>query len=187
MIKLIPSVKSPLTWRAHDPRAAKADSDFRRVRPLILRRDRYTCQGCGAQPKNRLEVHHLDNNHHNNRMGNLISVCKYCHAVFHSGFHNQANPNDKEPKEGGPIPSVWWLSDNPVKKNTQARISLWALGAAAQPDIPPGRWMTRNESGDFITHLMWLATNAHPNPEEAEELRSCALWFPTALLVPTPT
>lgn len=34
-----------------------------------------------------LEVHHLDDDHHNNEASNLLTLCPLCHTVFHVGFH----------------------------------------------------------------------------------------------------
>ena len=101
---LVMSVKRS-TWRMHDENKEAANAAYARVRMDVLRRDAFTCRYCGftpqgdpqAHPSSRtasgyLEVHHLDDNHHNNRPANLLTVCPFCHQVFHTGNagHRQA-------------------------------------------------------------------------------------------------
>jgi len=53
----------------------------------VLKRDNFTCQTCGA--KDDLVVHHKDENVENNKMDNLITWCRACHAIHHrSSFNN---------------------------------------------------------------------------------------------------
>jgi intracellular multiplication protein IcmJ len=90
------------TWRKHDPTAEDADAEFEVVRKKVLVRDRHTCQYCqmrtlreedqnknGTFYKGRFagyfEVHHKDDDHHNNHPDNLLTVCPFCHSVFHCG------------------------------------------------------------------------------------------------------
>jgi ATP-dependent DNA helicase RecQ len=63
------------------PRLA-ADA-YSRLHLEILRRDRWTCQACGA--RQHLEVHHQQ---HRSQLGadaeeNLITLCSACHARAH--------------------------------------------------------------------------------------------------------
>lgn len=60
------------------------------VRQYILKRDRYTCQHCGAHPTSekpvRLHVHHLESRHTGgNAPNNLIVLCEHCHKALHEG------------------------------------------------------------------------------------------------------
>jgi len=65
-----------MTWGKGDPRTTTPE--WRKLRLTILKRDRYTCQRCGA-PAN--EVDHV----HNVAAGgidhptNLVAVCQQCH------------------------------------------------------------------------------------------------------------
>jgi 5-methylcytosine-specific restriction endonuclease McrA len=61
-------------------------AEWLRLRKLVLRRDRHTCQSCGhvasdmpLTKSDRLEVHHIDGNAHNDRLDNLITLCSTCH------------------------------------------------------------------------------------------------------------
>ena len=54
-----------------------------KVRDKILKRDNYTCQGCGWRAKNFQEIHHKNHNHGDFRESNLEVLCPLCHQVFH--------------------------------------------------------------------------------------------------------
>lgn len=98
---LTPSVKTTLS-RHDDALANEADRKYAEVRARALELGQYTCAYCGfaSQPvlsqghltleaSGYLEVHHKDNDHHNNALDNLQPVCPFCHMVFHVGFAGQ--------------------------------------------------------------------------------------------------
>lgn len=91
MIELIPSVKLG-TYRTQDTNASSLDEDFARVREKVLQRDAWTCQGCGMRTRasrNQLSggfhVHHINDDHGDNDLDNLVTLCPFCHDVFHIG------------------------------------------------------------------------------------------------------
>ena len=53
--------------------------EFKRVKSLILMRDKHQCQRCGA--KANLQVHHVDGNKLHNKLENLITLCGRCHNI----------------------------------------------------------------------------------------------------------
>jgi hypothetical protein len=78
--------------RRNDPEVKAADSVFQQIRPKVLMRDNFTCQACGFAsvsdqhaPSGFLEVHHIDDDHHHNEMGNLVTLCPFCHQIFTLG------------------------------------------------------------------------------------------------------
>lgn len=91
MIDLALSVK-PGAFREEDPDHDKADRAFQSVRLLAYERDQGVCQGCGLQTQAQsgrtgyFEIHHRDNDHHHNDLENLVTVCPFCHGVFHFGL-----------------------------------------------------------------------------------------------------
>ena len=171
LIQLRAAVKAPSKWRANDAGSARADVQFRRVRPEVLRRDRYTCRGCGAWGgRLRVQVHHRDNDHQNNSPENLVTLCVFCHAVFHAGFHSSALANS--------IPSKWWLADEAVEVDLQLRVSRWVLGVGPQPELPKGDWMDDEDLARFITHLTLWAEGRHGDVGVVEQLRARAVWWP---------
>ena len=45
------------------------------------------CEGCGyAELQRMLDVHHIDHNHNNHDIENLIVLCVWCHALVTRGF-----------------------------------------------------------------------------------------------------
>ena len=87
--KLLPLVLSAkaVAWRVQDANSESADSEFRTVRPRVLERDGNACRFCGFKDKGTyIQVHHRDDDHHNNKMENLVTACMHCHACFHIGL-----------------------------------------------------------------------------------------------------
>ena len=78
--------------RRNDAKAAEAEKEFEHVKLAILKRDNYTCVGCGASTLatstakgGYFEVHHIDDDHHNSHPSNLVTLCPYCHQLFTFG------------------------------------------------------------------------------------------------------
>ena len=73
-------------YRATDPDAAEKDAAFREPRKKVLERDRYTCRFCGFTSRVGQEVHHVNDDHGDHSLGNLVTTCTLCHMVFHFGL-----------------------------------------------------------------------------------------------------
>lgn len=73
-------------WRKDDEHADASDLEFLEKRKSVFSRDNYTCRFCTFKASKFQEVHHLDDDHSNNEMSNLITVCNLCHQVFHLGM-----------------------------------------------------------------------------------------------------
>lgn len=77
------------------------ETEFQRIRPIILERDNYRCQYCGAETK---EVHHIDGNRANNKPENLLATCKKCNnqrkKKVLGRFKQRTNPLLTTNKEG---------------------------------------------------------------------------------------
>ena len=54
------------------------------MRIKVLKRDNYECQICGDKEK--LNVHHFDENKKNNTYWNLLTLCSTCHKSVHLGY-----------------------------------------------------------------------------------------------------
>jgi hypothetical protein len=53
-------------------------------RLIIKRSDKEACcQKCGLKDERVLEVHHKDGNRRNNKLSNLIWLCRNCHCLSH--------------------------------------------------------------------------------------------------------
>ena len=60
--------------------------EWQKIRNIIRRRDNHTCMICGIKEqylKQKLCVHHLDENKQNIQKNNLISLCRQCHTRIH--------------------------------------------------------------------------------------------------------
>lgn len=49
----------------------------------ILRRDNHTCQYCGFRSELYQEIHHINHNHADFDVNNLVCACTLCHRSFH--------------------------------------------------------------------------------------------------------
>ena len=59
--------------------------EFRKIRPEILKRDKFICKLCNEQilvqtKKRFITVHHIDYNKENNLPENLITLCTFCNS-----------------------------------------------------------------------------------------------------------
>lgn len=84
-LPLVLSVKAA-NWRMNDAMSADADSEFSSVRKRALEEDDHTCRFCGFKAYSWMEVHHLNDDHADNRLENLITTCSFCHLVQHIGL-----------------------------------------------------------------------------------------------------
>ena len=67
--------------------------NFKKLRPMILERDNFSCVGCGTKERKQLLsndmirtnlcVHHIDHNRATNTLQNLITLCRQCHVAHH--------------------------------------------------------------------------------------------------------
>ena len=85
-VEIVLSAKAA-TWRMNDAEHDGADAAFQAKRGMILINHNHMCRGidCGFYSKKWQEVHHIDDNHHNNDDANLVTLCGFCHACFHIG------------------------------------------------------------------------------------------------------
>jgi intracellular multiplication protein IcmJ len=92
LLPLFLSVKAT-NWRMNDKGAQEADLEFQRSRKKALERDNHTCRFCGFRNNKWQEVHHFNDDHHDNRLENLVTACSFCHMCQHiglAGAHREA-------------------------------------------------------------------------------------------------
>lgn len=82
--ELIMSAKRSV-WRMHD-HADDADKAFKSIRAAVLESAEDSCKFCGHKSTKFQEVHHIDDDHKNNALTNLVCSCPLCHQVFHIGL-----------------------------------------------------------------------------------------------------
>jgi intracellular multiplication protein IcmJ len=71
-------------WRANQG-VESADRDFAMLKPKAVARDKGACVFCGVKIKG-MHVHHINDNHEDNRQENFATVDDLCHAVNHVGL-----------------------------------------------------------------------------------------------------
>lgn len=85
LLPLVLSVKA-VNWRMYDDDSAIADEEFKQVRSSVLTRDDHSCRFCGFRAMKWQEVHHVNDDHADNRRENLVTACIFCHMVQHIGL-----------------------------------------------------------------------------------------------------
>jgi intracellular multiplication protein IcmJ len=85
VLPLLLSVKAA-NWRTTDDASGEADDEFALVRRKALQRDGYTCRFCTFKAPKWQEVHHLNDDHSDNRLPNLVTACMFCHLCQHIGL-----------------------------------------------------------------------------------------------------
>lgn len=73
-------------WKKYpDEKIRKREHNYRYrfsgLRPAVIIRDNNICQVC-FNPKYKIVVHHINENPKDNRMDNLICMCRMCHALI---------------------------------------------------------------------------------------------------------
>lgn len=92
MLDLVFRYKTSLA-RHNDQDALAAALEFSRKRESVIRSN-LICEGCGlrskpappSRPSGYFEVHHRNDDHHDNRTTNYALVCPACHSVFTGGL-----------------------------------------------------------------------------------------------------
>lgn len=129
-LQLLPIILSAKRsdWRMKDGHASEADLEFSEVRPSILERDDFTCRFCNFRsvPTKKgvswQEVHHLNDNHADNRPDNLATACGFCHQCFHLGLTGL--------HDGGTL--IWLPEMRQHELNNMARAIFCAIAAKSE-------------------------------------------------------
>lgn len=60
-----------------------SDDDIKQIKAQIFERDNHTCSCCGFEAEKYQELFHKDGDKKNYAEDNLITMCIFCHQVFH--------------------------------------------------------------------------------------------------------
>lgn len=76
------------SWQLSGFHGAENDNnkDYLNIRKKVLERDNYSCVYCGFKSLRWQELHHLDDNHSNNKLDNVVTTCPLCHQCYHLGI-----------------------------------------------------------------------------------------------------
>ena len=72
-------------FRADSPNPSSMDRTYIDARKKALERDKHTCRFCGYR-SSKNEVHHLNDDHEDQSLNNLMTACVLCHMCFHIAF-----------------------------------------------------------------------------------------------------
>jgi len=75
-----------LAWRTDADKKFMKSKEWKNIRKQILERDNYTCQYCGIQRKEHMQINHINGNPKNHSPDNLEVICSSCHKITHSGL-----------------------------------------------------------------------------------------------------
>jgi intracellular multiplication protein IcmJ len=90
---------------------------FKETWDSVWKRDNYRCYYCGFESKKFQEIHHLNDDHEDNSLDNLVTVCPLCHQTFHLDIASMTN--------GGKI--IWLPEFSQQELNYLSRIMFVAI------------------------------------------------------------
>lgn len=147
-------------WRQDDENMESANTDFREVRPEVLRKGNYRCVFCGFRSKH-TEVHHCNDNHADNRPENLDIADPLCHGTQHIGQVGSQKQGVFVWLEGLPQAEVNHLQRTiavvlemgDASEKAEARALLQHL--ASRAELAANAWGSANPS-DFANAILQL-------------------------------
>lgn len=81
------------SWKMSSTHGTEFDRDYKdqkgnpgKLKDLwdkVWERDSFKCYYCNFQSKRHQEIHHLNEDHLNNSIDNLVTICPLCHQNFH--------------------------------------------------------------------------------------------------------
>lgn len=75
------------SWKMSSTHGTEYDKEFKNKHSStwksVWERDKYKCYYCNFFSKKHQEIHHLNDDHEDNSMDNLVTVCPLCHQNFH--------------------------------------------------------------------------------------------------------
>lgn len=78
---------SKKSWKMSSTHGTEFDKDYQKKHKAVWystwQRDNYKCYYCGFHSPKHQEIHHLNDDHDDNSMDNLVTVCPLCHQNFH--------------------------------------------------------------------------------------------------------
>lgn len=151
------SVKAK-NWRMYDSNSENSDAEFQIVRKKVLDRDNYTCRLCGFKANKWQEVHHINDDHSDNRVDNLWTVCSYCHMCQHIGL---AGRNEEA--------VLVWLPEIPQDKLHHLIRTIQVAHRWAETST-----MARNVRSDMIKTAKTIAEGAENLMSEFTERQAVA-------------
>lgn len=116
-------------WKMSSAHGTEYDKYYKKkhkeVWDKVWLRDKHTCYYCGFVSKKHQEIHHLNDDHDDNSMDNLVTVCPLCHQNFHLDSASTTN--------GGKI--IWLPEISQQELNYLCRAIFIAIEEAEQAEL----------------------------------------------------
>lgn len=83
------------SWKMSSTHGTRFDKDYQRknksIWDQVWKRDGYKCYFCNFVSNDFQEIHHLNDDHDDNSLDNLVTTCPLCHACFHLDTASNTN------------------------------------------------------------------------------------------------
>lgn len=81
------------SWQVSSLHGTRQDPEKKthKIFQKVWERDNYNCQYCGFHDVKWNEVHHLNDDHEDLSMDNLVTICPLCHQCFHLNLAHTTN------------------------------------------------------------------------------------------------
>lgn len=82
------------SWKMSSSHGTEFDKDYKKHKAVwdkVWERDKFTCYYCQFTSKKHQEIHHLNDEHDDNSLDNLVTVCPLCHQSFHLDLASTTN------------------------------------------------------------------------------------------------
>ncbi len=116
------------SWKMSSTHGTRFDRDYNRKHKTVWnnvwKRDSYSCYFCNFKSKDHQEIHHLNDDHDDNSIDNLVTVCPLCHQTFHLDTASTTN--------GGKI--IWLPEFSQQELNYLSRAIFIAIDEAEKAE-----------------------------------------------------
>ena len=115
------------SWKMSSVHGTEYDREYKRNKDKwnkVWERDAYRCYYCSFVSKKHQEIHHLNEDHQDNSIDNLVTICPLCHQCFHLDIATATN--------GGKI--IWLPEFSQQELNYLSRAIFIAAEEAQQAE-----------------------------------------------------
>jgi intracellular multiplication protein IcmJ len=119
------------SWKMSSVHGTETDGNFRKNPKIqdaweqVWKRDAYKCYYCDFVSNKHQEIHHLNDDHDDNSLDNLVTICPLCHQSFHLDIASNTS--------GGEI--IWLPEFSQQELNYICRATFMAIEEAEQAEM----------------------------------------------------
>lgn len=126
----------------------------------VLERDKHTCYFCKFQSSKYQEIHHLNDDHDDDSIDNLVTICPLCHQSFHLNVAYMTNggtiiwlPEFTQQELNHLLRAIFVAMDTPVEEAKDVKFHKMALSIYQSLE-------TRQQ---YIDQYFYTGTNVESN------------------------